>query len=521
MERKTYDELKGMIKDGDVVAFTTFGPAGLPMEIMANLVKEYQETKHPKDLTLISSNNLSDYLSKAGFDEFVEAGMVKSIISNILSASPITQQAINDNKIEAYLLPQGAIATHYRNAMDHSPGLITKIGLHTQVDPRQGGGKTNDITKKDIVSLIEIDDEEYLRYTFPKVDVLLLRATYADEYGNLFMTQEAYLGESFHAAAAVKNNGGKVIVQVKEVIPNQARNSHEVVVPGELVDYVVVNENKNLHRQLPQTHYDPTASGEAYALIPKAFDYPFNIKKVMLRRASKFLNKDDVVGIGYGISNDTSHLLIEEDAHDLVQLNLDLGMLGGYQGARRSMGYNYNSSAKIPHDNSWDMIYGGGLDVALLSFAEVDQYGNVNVSKLGDIANGMGGFIDIAQSVKRLVFSGTFMLKSKVDLTDGKLNIIDQGTRSKFVEKVQQIDFNGKYAKELGQEAFYVTDRGVFELTENGLKLIEIVSGLDVQKDILDHINFDIEVAEDLRVMDESLFNVKWGGLRKSLTDGE
>ncbi|MDO5649673.1 MAG: CoA-transferase [Gallicola sp.] len=517
MERKTYDELKGMIKDGDVVAFTTFGIAGLPMEIMSHLVKEHKETQHPKDLTLISANNLSDYLSKAGFDEFVEEGMVKRIITNILSASPITQQAINDNKIEAYLLPQGAIATHYRNAMDHSPGLITKIGLHTQVDPRQGGGKTNDITNKDIVNLIEIDGEEYLHYIFPKVDVLLLRATYADESGNLFMTHEAYLGESFHAAAAVKNNGGKVIVQVKEVIPNQTRNAQEVVVPGELVDYVVVNENTKLHRQLPQTYYDPTASGEAYALTPKAFDYPFDIKKVMLRRASKFLKQDDVVGIGYGISNDTSHLLIEEEAHELVQLNLDLGILGGYQGARKSMGYNYNSSAKIPHDNSWDLIYGGGLDVALLSFAEVDQYGNVNVSQLGDIANGMGGFIDIAQSVNRLIFTGTFMLKSKVNIEAGKLNIVDQGVKSKFVENVQQIDFNGQYAKERGQEAFYVTDRAVFELTENGLKLIEIVSGLDVQTDILDHLNFEIEVASDLAAMDESIFHVKWGGLRESL----
>ena len=518
MELKTYEELRGLIKDEDVVAFTPFTTAGLPMEFMANLIEEHQETGQPNNLTIMSSNNLSDYAGRVGIDQMVAEGMVKTFLTNILTTSKQTQKAIENNEIEAYTIPQGVMATHYRLASDKTPGVLTKIGLHTHLDPRLGGGKANEVTTKNLVHLVEVNGEEYLHYDLPKPDVLVLRATYADEYGNIYMTQENYLGEGFSAAVAVKNNGGKTVVQVKDIIENHSKNPKEVFIPAELVDYVVLNEDESLHKQLPQTNYDPKLSGEIHVLEPQFIDLPFGVKKVILRRASQFLRKDNVVSIGFGISNGTSKLLYEENVEDLVQLNMDLGMMGGFQGSRETMGMNYNSSAVIRHDMSWDFIYNKGIDIALLSFAEVDENGNVNVSLLGNKVNGIGGFIDISQSVKRLVFSGKMMINDKTSIKDGQLEIEEESNQSKFVKKVKHIDFNGKYAKELGQEAYFVTDRAVFKLIEDGIMLIEVARGVDLQKDVLDHMAFEPLIADEIGIMDEAIYQETWGGLKDSLT---
>lgn len=517
MEVIQYDKINQLFKDGDTVAFASIITAGVPSEILYHLVENHKKTGQPNQLTILSANNLSDNRAAIGIDNLVEAGMVKRYITNIFISEPLTREAILHNEIEVYNFPQGVTAQYYRTNNALNPGTITKIGLHTHVDPRQNGGRVNDITKEELVDLVEVAGEEYLHYHYPAVDVCVLRGTYADELGNIYLTEEAFLGEGFGVALAAHHNGGKVIVQVKKIIDSQTQNPKDVFIPGHLVDYVTLNENPELHAQLTRTLYDPLFSGERKCKEIESDYMPLNSKKVILRRALQFLKKNDLAIIGYGISNFSSQLLLEEQATDLVDVMIDLGTIGGYQGAGQTVGMHYNLGAMIRHEMSWDMIYAGGVDIALLSFAEIDQAGNVNVSRFGGKINGMGGFIDISQSVKRLVFSGTMTIKADSTVSDAGLTINKEGKASKFVEKVEQIDFNGQYAVENEVEAYYVTERAVFKLVTGGIMLIEIARGLDLQKDVLDQMDFTPLLADEIGIMSAGIYRERWGGLRDEL----
>ncbi|MCD8871517.1 acyl CoA:acetate/3-ketoacid CoA transferase [Staphylococcus gallinarum] len=507
-------EVTDIIKDDNTIAIAALSSANLPVALLKALVDHYDELQAPKNLTFMLANDISDYRRDGvDLDSFVTRNMIKRLITSIITASPETIRAMKDNEIEAYYIPQGVLTTHYRNHTAASPDYLTRIGLHTNVDPRYRGGKVNQRTTKDLVSLVEVDHRQYLKYNFPNIDIALLRGTYADQDGNIYMTHEAHLGEGYSVALKAHNNGGKVIVQVKAVIENGKFNPRDVFIPGKLVDYIVVNENPKYHRQVMQHYYDPALAGEYR--IPEIREpfLPLSIRKVILRRAAQFLKAEDVVSIGFGINNDLSNVLIEENANHLVQLNIDTGVFGGMISSGQNFGMNYNVSAQMRHDQTWDFIYNGGVDVAYLSFAEVDAVGNVNVSKFGDKMNGCGGFIDISQTVKRIVFSGTMVAGGQLDFKDGQIDINKQGHTHKFVQHVGSVDFNAQYAQELGQEVYFVTERGVFELMNNGLKLIEIAPGLDIEKDILAHMDFKPMVAEDIKVTNPAIYHDKWGGL--------
>lgn len=517
MEIISYSELSNIVKSGDVISIAALSSGNMPMEIFKYLAEQYDENGKTDDLTFVVSNDISDFDDGFDLDSFVTRGMVKRIIASLIIASPATVEAIKNNEIEAYFLPQGIIATAYREQAAASPGKISKIGLNTAVDPRITGGKVNDITEDDLVSLMEINNEEYLHYDFPNIDVALLRGTYADVNGNIYMNHEAHLGEGFSAATAARNNGGKIIVQVKEVIENGRFNPNQVFIPAELVDYVVVNKNPKYHKQVIQTYYDPALSG--HHRISKSSEKPleFGPRKIILRRSSQFLKPGHAVSIGYGINNELSNMLREEQADSLVKLNIDTGIFGGIIGSGKRFGMNYNLEARMRHDMTWDFIFNGGLDIAFLSFAEIDSAGNVNVSKFGDKMNGSGGFIDISQTVKTLIFSGTMVVGSKSHTDNNELVIDAEGHSKKFVDTVQSMDFNAEYSRRLGQEVFYVTERAVFQLTDDGLELIEIAPGLELERDVLSQMSFRPKVSQDLKVINEALYSETWGKLAESI----
>lgn len=510
--------LKHLIKNDNVIAIAAISCCNLPAEFLKEIIQLHDVQQEPNQLTFLLANDISDYTNQIyDLDAFVERGMVKCLIMSIMIGSPKTIQAMKNNDIEAYYLPQGVIATHYRNQTSTSLGTITKIGLNTTVDPLYEGGKINSKTTKDLVKRIEIEGETYLKYEFPNIDVALLRGTYTDKDGNIYMTEEAHLGEGYSVALAARRNKGKVIVQVKAIIENGRFNPKDVFIPSALVDYIFINQESKYHKQVVQTYYDPALAGEYRLLEMPEQPIPLSERKLILRRASQYLNRNDVVSIGFGINNELSNILVEEKADHLVQLNMDTGVFGGWIGSRKWFGMNYNVEARMRHDMTWDFIYSGGIDVAFLSFAEVDQHGNVNVSEFGDKMNGCGGFIDISQSVKKIIFSGSLVVKSKLALNSQKVEVMDKGKGAKFVNQVHHVDFNAMYALEMGQEIYYVTERAVFQLTPKGIMLIEIAPDLDLKKDVLEYIEFNPLVSPDLKRMDRKIYHEIWGELAHEL----
>lgn len=514
----TAKELKNLVKSHDTIALSALSVGNLPVEILKHLIDYYDETQQLDNLTIMIANDISDYVGDGvDLDAFIKRNMIKRLISSIIVASPATITAIKNNELEAYFLPQGVMTTNYRNQTFASPGTITTIGLHTTVDPRYTGGKANDRTSEDLVQLTEVNGKEYLFYQFPEVDVALLRGTYADRQGNIYMDHEAHLSEAYSVALAAHRNNGKVIVQVKAVVEDGSFKPTDVFIPSALVDYVMVNDNPRYHKQVVQTYYDPALSGHYKVLEMPGPYIKMSSRKVILRRAAQFLTRGDMVSIGFGINNELSNLLVEEDVRDLVHLNIDTGVFDGYIGSNDYLSMHYNLSARMRHEMTWDFIYNGGLDIAYLSFAEIDQHGNVNVSSYGNKLNGCGGFIDISQTVDTIVFSGSLVVGGQLDCVHNKLVINEEGKATKFADEVRNVDFNAEYALSKGQTVYYVTERAVFQLTNSGLKLIEIAPGVDIDKDILANMSFKPIVPDDIGLMDASMFQEHWGNLHKSL----
>lgn len=517
MKQISWQELKEIIKDGDVIGLAALAVANLPAEILLAILSQHDEQQSPNNLTFVMANDINSRGLAPDLDDFVSRDMVSTVIMSILTGSPKTAQAIKNNDIKAYFLPQGVIATHYRQNNHLFPGVISKIGLNTHVDPRYSGGKVNNCTLDDLVSLITINDEEYLHYQFPNIDVAILRGTYADNRGNIYITQEAYISESYDVALNTKANNGTVIVQVKAIVDEHQQNAKDVAIPGSLVDYVYITTQDQYHRQVIQTHYLPALSGqERVDRIPES-PLPFNSRKTILRRAAQFLTTGDTISIGYGINNELTNLLYEEHVAHQVQPILDIGIFGGFVGSRQRFGMNYNADVRISHDQAWDFIYNHGVSVAYLSFAEVDQYGNVNVSHFNNRINGCGGFIDISQSVDKIIFSGTFVAGSQVDCQNHQLIVSKEGHSKKFIEQVTHIDFNANYAQQLHQEVYFVTDRAVFQLTDKGLMLIEIAPGLDIEQDVLQQMAFKPLIADNVTLIDPTIYQEHWGQLQQSI----
>jgi propionate CoA-transferase len=392
------------------------------------------------------------------------------------------------------------------------PGLLTTTGLHTFVDPRHGGGKQSPRTTEDLVELVTIGGREYLLYRSLPVDVAVIRGTTADEAGNVTAEEEAYFGENFSIAAATRRNGGTVVCQVKRLAAAGTLPGKEVKVPGALVDYLVVVPEQ---RQTYDKALDPGYAGllrQPDTALPRL---PFDIRKVIARRGAMELFPGAVVNLGFGVSNGISAVAAEEGFYKELTLTVEQGIIGGVPAGGKDAGAGVNYDMMVDQPYQFDFYDGGGLDLAFLSFAEVDADGNVNVSRYAGAINGPGGFINISQGAKRVVFSGTLTTGGLAVAPDGVggLRLEREGRTAKWLPRVQQVTFNGRFALERGQEVMYVTDRAVFRLTADGIELIEIAPGIDLARDVEGRIGFPLRVSDRLEEMDGRLFRNQPVGL--------
>jgi propionate CoA-transferase len=494
-----------LLRDGDSVYIGGSGGGhAVPEAVIDALRDRHAATRQPTALTLSSTVSIGDWAT-TGFNKLADPHLLKRVISGGFNNCPAIAKLAIDDEIEAYTLPQGVLAQLCRDIAAGRPGLLTKTGLHTFVDPRHGGGRQSRRSTEDLVKLVEIDGEEYLLYRSFPIDVAVIRGTVADERGNISMEEEAFLGENFSLAAAAKLHGGIVIAQVQRIAASGSLNGREVRVPAALVDYIVVEPEQ---RQSYQTHYDAAFAGRMRVPDSAIQPLPFDIRKVMARRAAMELMPGAVVNLGFGVSNGISAVAAEEGFYRELTLTVEQGIIGGVPSAGKNAGSGINFDMMAAQPDQFDFYDGGGLDIAFLSFAEVDRAGNVNVSRYGKSVNGPGGFINISQGARKIVFSGTLTTEGLIIRPDGTGGVIleREGAVNKWLKHVQQVTFNGCFASKRGQEVIFVTDRAVFQLTPEGIMLIEVAPGLSVEHDILGRIEFPVKLAPNLVAMDSRLF---------------
>jgi propionate CoA-transferase len=501
-----------------VVVSGSGGGHAIPEAVLEKLEERFLAEGAPRDLTLIHVVGIGDRAGK-GAARFAHAGMIaRSITSALVDAPPLMEMALA-NEIESYTLPQGVLSQMMRELAAGRPGLITRTGLDTLVDPRQQGGRQSPRTTEPLVELMQIDGREYLRYRPFPIDVAILRGTTADEDGNVSMEQEAIPGEMLSTAQAARRGGGVVIVQVKRLARRGTLRPREVKIPGILVDYVVVEPTQ---RQTYVTEYDPSYSGELRVPVDRVRPLPFDHRKVIARRAAMELRPGAICNLGAGISTGISAVAAEEAIVDAITLTNEQGFVGGAPLTGRDSGAAQNYDAMIDQPYQFDFYDGGGLDIAFLSFAEVDPRGSVNISRFEGKIVGIGGFVNISQNAKRVVFSGTFTAGGlEVACGDGRLRIVQEGRHRKFVGRIEQVCYSAPFAQSEGRRALFVTERAVFEATADGLRLIEIAPGVDLERDILQRMEFRPAIADQLPLMNEQLFRPEKIGLLKRLGSGD
>lgn len=480
--------------------------------------QSYLETSHPRDITCYHAalGNFND----RGIHQLAHEGLLKRVVgAHYKCTGPKVCKFVSENKFEAYNLPMGIIYTMSRNIAARRPGILTKVGLGTFVDPRIEGGKINQRAResKNLVEAVQFDNEEWLYYKLPKIDVTLIRGSVADENGNISFYREAIHVDWFSAAQAAKASGGIVIAQVEKIVKAGTLHPKDVGVPGLIVDYLVLGKQEH-HGQTVLEYFSPVYNGDIKVPINSAILLEMNERKIIGRRAALELSLGVAVNLGIGMPETVSAVVAEENVTHLLHLTTESGAIGGAPAPGLEFGHAINADAVIGSPNQFDFYDGGGLDVAFLGAAEIDRYGNVNVSKLGSTPIGCGGFINITQNAKKLVFCGTFTAGGlAVKIADSKLNIVQEGKNTKFLADVQQITFSGKYAASVGQHVLYVTERAVFQLTPEGLELKEIAPGVDLEKDISRLMDFK-PIMKDVRMMPQEIFQEAWGGLAETIS---
>lgn len=476
-----------MIRPGDTVATSGFVGIGTPNAVICALEKRFLETGEPRNLSLVFAAAPGDGKGQ-GLDRLAHDGLVKRLVGGHFKLVPKLARRALSSECEAYNLPLGCVSHLFREIAGGKPWLMSKVGLRTFVDPRNDGGKINSNTTEDLVELMEIDGEPWLRYKISPINVAILRGTTADPLGNVTMEKEALTLDNLSLATAAKNCGGIVVVQVERIAAAGQLDPRTVKIPAHLVDCVVVADHKD-HAQTYATQYNGAFSGE-FRAPDRAVFIELNARKIVARRCALELRKGDIVNLGIGMPEGVAAVASEEKIITFVTLTAEAGTIGGIPQGELDFGAAINPESIIDQNQMFDFIDGGGLDLACLSFAQVDAQGNVNVSHFADRLAGAGGFINISQNTRRLVFCGTFTDGLQTETRDGKLAILQEGPRAKFIENVEQITFSGEYAREGHQTVLYVTERCVFSLTPEGLELIEVAPGIDIERDILAHMKF-------------------------------
>ena len=508
----TAAEAAAQVPDGAVINTEGFVQAGLSETLNRALEQRFLETGHPKDLTIFTVTGQGAGAG-TGSDHFAHEGMVKRLIAGHYNLAPTLRTMAIEGKIEAYNLPQGTMAQMVRDAAGKRLGTLTHVGLNTYVDPRIEGAKVNANTTEDIVKLVEIEGEERLLFKSQPLDVVFVRGTYADESGNITLEKEACTLDATSLAQCAKNNGGKVFVQVEKVVANGSLDPRLVKIPGIYVDAVIIAEGDD-NAQIYKQEYDGSMTGDFRVPLGSLEAPKLDAKKIIARRAAMELQKGAVVNLGIGVPEFVSAVANEEGIGDWMTLTVEAGPVGGVpQGGSRFAG-SVNVDCILDQPYQFDFYDGGGIDQAFLGLAQVDEKGNLNVSKFGGRIAGCGGFINISQNAKKVYYLGTFTTGGlKIATGDGKLEITQEGKAKKFVKEVEQITFSGTYAAKIGQPVVYITERAVFELRPDGVYLTEIAPGIDLQTQVLDLMDFAPKMDGEPKLMDARLFTDELMGL--------
>jgi propionate CoA-transferase len=504
-----------LVHDGDVVICSGFGPVGVPDALLHALAACHEKTMHPQGLTLVWGGGPGDAADK-GVNRLAREGLVARAIGGHWGQVPRMAALAMGGKIQAYNFPLGVMSRLYRDIASGLPGNLTRVGLGTFVDPRQEGAKINAQTTEDLIDLVTVAGEEMLYYRLPKPQVALIRATTADTDGNLSMENEALTQDTLAIAMAAKNSGGVVIAQVQYITEAGTMAPRQVKVPGMLVDCVVVAPAE-LHMQTFATPYHPALSGGMRMPLEAVPSMPLDERKIIARRAAFELLPNAVVNLGVGMPEGVSSIANDERLLSYITLTAESGVIGGVPGSHMNFGTSVNATAVLDTNQQFDFYDGGGLDLAILGLAECDARGNINVSRFGPKLAGAGGFINITQNSRTVLFIGTFTAGGlSVRTGDGTLSIATEGKFRKFVDQLGQITFSGEYAAKAGKKVLYITERCVFGLTADGLELLEVAPGIDMERDILAQMAFK-PIIRNPQPMDARIFRDAPMGLKDSL----
>lgn len=507
-----------VIHSGDTVASSGYAGSGTPEQLFVALEQRFLESGEPRDLTLVFSTGQGDLQDK-GLNRLAHEGLVRRVIGGYFGLSPKLEKLIVDNRIEAYNLPEGVLTQLYRDIGAGKPGLLSSVGLGTYIDPRQGGGRMNACTTDDFVRLMTIDGQEVLLYKAFPINVALIRGTTADPDGNISTERESLQLENLALAIAARNSGGIVIAQVERVAAEGSLDARNIRIPGNLVDCVVLAEQDH-HMQTYGTRFNPALSGELREPPGRVRPVDLTDRKIIARRAVLELAPNSVINVGVGsIPDQVPQVAGEERVQDLLSLVVDSGVIGGVPRGGLDFGAASNYEAVIEHATAFDFIDGGGLDAAFLGFGECDARGNVNASKFGTRIPGCGGFIDISQNAKKVVFMGNFRSGGlEIAVEEGRMRIVREGRIAKFVDQIGQVTFSAEFARHKRQEVLYVTERCVFRLDDLGLTLVEVAPGIDLDHDILEHLPFKPAI-EGPAEMDAAVFRAASMRLRERMLD--
>jgi propionate CoA-transferase len=502
-----------LVADGAVVSVSSSSALGCPDAVLRGIGDRFAATGSPSNLTMIHPIAAGDMYGVMGIDHLVRPGLLRRVIAGSYPSGPsfmeppLIWQAIAQDEIEAYNLPSGVLFQMHRAGAARQPGVFTQVGLETFIDPRHCGGRMTPSTVEDLVRVEQLDGIEWLFYPALQPDVTIVRATTADRWGNLTFEREGSALGALDQAYAAHNHGGTVIAQVGRLAPGGSLRPQDVRLPGMLVDAVVLESEQ---WQTTMTPYDPALSGEARRPLGAIEPVAWSLEKVIARRAAFEVRADDIVNLGFGISALVPHILVEEDLAEEVTWAIEQGAVGGVPLSGFAFGCALNPQALMQSIDQFTLLQGGGFDRAMLSFLEIDEQGNVNVHDLPGrqhVTAGVGGFADITARAPAIVFSGHFTAgKRDVLVEDGGVVIRSNGTVPKLVPRVSAVTFSGPRALRQGQHILYITERCVLELRDQGLTVIEIAPGIELQRDILDATECRLQVADDVAVMDERLF---------------